>query len=386
MSPRHIFIEFLKLGCVSFGGPAAHFGYFHRRFIDERGWLDDREFGELMALCQFLPGPASSQLGMALGYRQGGMIGSLAAFAGFTLPSALLMLIAGLWLAQGDLQGALGSVLQGLKLLAVAIVADAVAKLYPSCCPDRPRQAMALLVAIAVLLLPGMLVQLLAISLAALIGAFMDAPLTLVRENRPLANTLRPRYWALSIFAALLVITPIIANSGIPAIFDAFYRAGALVFGGGHVVLPLLDAQPLIREGMTQETFLAGYSLAQAVPGPMFSLAAYLGAALEGSLGSGVVALLAIFLPGWLLLMAILPIWERLRGQPRLASALAWVSAATVGLLMAALFTPVFTSAVTSPGAMAAALGLWLLLHQCRLPLWAAVIVAALMGLGFGSA
>lgn len=384
MTPHQLFLEFLKLGCVSFGGPAAHFGYFHRRFVDERQLLSTKDYAELLALCQFLPGPASSQLGMAIGYRQAGLWGSLAAFAGFTLPSAMLMLLAGLWLAQADMNGMLGDALHGLKLLAVAVVAGAVAKLHASCCPDRPRQALALLVAICVLLWPGMAMQIIAIAIAATIGALWRLPPSSPPSDPPPRPSLRIRYWALAVFAALLLITPLFDETAGLAVFDAFYRAGALVFGGGHVVLPLLDAQPLIDENLSEDTFLAGYSLAQAVPGPMFTLAAYLGTALGGSLVSGVIALLAIFLPGWLLLMAILPIWARLRDNPRLANALAWVTAATVGLLMAALFTPVFSSAVTGPASMATVAGLWLLLHPARLPTWAVVGVATLAGIGLG--
>ena len=377
-----IFIEFLKLGCMSFGGPAAHMGYFHRRFVDEIRWVEARDYAELMALCQFLPGPASSQLGMAIGYRRAGMAGSLAAFFGFTLPSAILMLAAGLWLAQAEMNDATSAALHGLKLLAVAVVADAVVKLYTSACPDRPRQGVALLTAAAIWLWPGMATQLTAIALAALFGASRPIePVPQLSSSRP---TSRLGSLFLLVFAALLLILPWVDAEGELAVFDAFYRAGALVFGGGHVVLPLLDAQPLIRTGMSEDTFLAGYSLAQAVPGPMFSFAAYLGSALQGSLLSGLVALFAIFLPGWLLLMAILPIWARLRQNSRLAGALAWVVAATVGLLLAALYAPVFVSAVKSPAAMAVVVFLWAMLHLLRLPLWAVVLLAPLLGMAMG--
>lgn len=379
MSIALIFSEFFKLGCMSFGGPAAHMGYFHRRFVDETRWIEARDYAELMALCQFLPGPASSQMGMAIGYRRAGVAGSLVAFLGFTLPSAVLMLVAGLWLAQAELNGALDAALHGLKLLAVAVVADAVSKLYASGCPDRSRQGMALLTAVAIWLWPGMATQLAAIALAAVIGASRPiTPLPRQGASQPLSR-LGALY--LLLFAGLLLLLPWLNADGELAVFDAFYRAGALVFGGGHVVLPLLDAQPLIRDGMSEDTFLAGYSLAQAVPGPMFSFAAYLGSALEGSLLSGLVALIAIFLPGWLLLMAILPVWERLRQTPRLAGALAWVVAATVGLLLAALYAPVFVSAVTGPATMAVVVFLWALLHLARLPLWAVVLIAPLTGL-----
>ncbi|MEC9482208.1 MAG: chromate efflux transporter [Halomonas sp.] len=384
MTPGQVFIDFLKLGFLSFGGPAAHFGYFHRHFVEKRQLIEAQDYAELMALCQFLPGPASSQMGMAIGYRQAGMLGSLAAFAGFTLPSALLMLAAGLWLIQADMQGAIGDILHGLKLLAVAVVADAVAKLYAGCCKDRPRQALALTTAIAVLLWPGLLMQLTMIILAASLGALMSRPQAPAERPRtPLLGRLKTL--PLAAFLVLLLVTPWLDEWRSLAVFDAFYRAGALVFGGGHVVLPLLDAQPLIRDGMSQTTFLAGYSLAQAVPGPMFSLAAYLGTALDGSLLWGLIALLAIFLPGWLLLRAILPAGNRLRDIPRLAGALAWVTAATVGLLMAALFMPVFTSSVAGPTEMAAVIALWLALHQARLPIWAAVALAILAGLTLGA-
>jgi chromate transporter len=379
MPTVRIFIEFLKLGCMSFGGPAAHMGYFHRRFVDEIHWVEAKDYAELMALCQFLPGPASSQLGMAIGYRRAGVAGSLAAFFGFTLPSALLMLAAGLWLAQAEMGDVTSAALHGLKLLAVAVVADAVAKLYASACPDRPRQGMAFLTAAAVWLWPGMITQLLAIALAATIGS--SRPIKPIPQRSSSQTMSRFGSLSLIVFAGLLLILPWLDTGGVLAVFDAFYRAGALVFGGGHVVLPLLDAQPLIRTGMSEDTFLAGYSLAQAVPGPMFSFAAYLGSVLEGSLLSGLVALIAIFLPGWLLLMAILPIWARLRQNSRLAGALAWVVAATVGLLLAALYAPVFVSAVTSPAAMATVVLLWALLHLARLPLWAVVIIAPLAGL-----
>ncbi|MCP1365959.1 chromate transporter, partial [Halomonas sp. BBD48] len=260
-----------------------------------------------------------------------------------------------------------------------AVVADAVVKLYATACPDRPRQGIALLTAAAVWLWPGMAAQLAAIALAAMIGALRPIEAS---PQRGSSQTLsRLGFLFLAVFVSLLLLLPWLDAEGKLAVFDAFYRAGALVFGGGHVVLPLLDAQPLIRDGMSEDTFLAGYSLAQAVPGPMFSFAAYLGSALDGSLLSGLVALVAIFLPGWLLLMAILPIWARLRQNPRLAGALAWVVAATVGLLLAALYTPVFVSAVTGPAAMAIVVFLWALLRLARLPLWGVVIIAPLAGL-----
>lgn len=377
--PFAIFLDFLKLGCISFGGPIAHLGYFHRRYVVERATLDERDYAELLALCQFLPGPASSQMSMAIGYRQHGVAGSLAAFAGFTLPSALLMLAAGLWLTEASDNAMLASVLHGLKLLAVAVVADAVLTLQSRCCPDTARRALALLTAIAVWLMPGTATQVAALLAAALLGALMggaDQPSPRVSPASARTHS-RGQRWAWVAFVALWLGVWLAPGW---AVFDTFYRVGSLVFGGGHVVLPLLSAEPLIHAGMDESTFLAGYSLAQAVPGPMFTFAGYLGSALDGSLLDGLVALAAIFLPGWLLLLAVLPLWSRLRERPRLANAITWVTAATVGLLLAALYDPVFRFSVAGPADMAAVVALWGLLKYTPLPVWAVVLVAGLGG------
>ncbi|WP_136066355.1 chromate efflux transporter [Modicisalibacter radicis] len=377
--PLAIFLDFLKLGCVSFGGPIAHLGYFHRRHVIERATLDERDYAELLALCQFLPGPASSQMSMAIGYRQHGVAGSLAAFAGFTLPSALLMLAAGLWLTDAPDNAMLASALHGLKLLAVAVVAEAVLTLQSRCCPDTARRVLALLAAIAVWLMPGTATQVVALLGAALLGALSADGGR--RTGTAPAGDQRHHRWAWIAFAALWLGVWLAPGM---AVFDTFYRVGSLVFGGGHVVLPLLGAEPLIRTGMDEATFLAGYSLAQAVPGPMFSFAGYLGSALDGSLLDGLVALAAIFLPGWLLLLAVLPLWSRLRDRPRLANAMAWVTAATVGLLLAALYDPVFSSSVAGPADMAAVVALWGLLKLTPLPVWAVVLVAGSGGALWG--
>ncbi|MDW5378377.1 chromate efflux transporter [Halomonas sp. HP20-15] len=377
--PLAIFLDFLKLGCVSFGGPIAHLGYFHRRYVIERATLDERDYAELLALCQFLPGPASSQMSMAIGYRQHGVTGSLAAFAGFTLPSALLMLGAGLWLTGAPDNAWVAGALSGLKLLAVAVVADAVLTLQARCCPDTPRRVLALLTSIAVWLMPGTATQVAALLGAALLGSLMGDAERAAGATRPAVT--RPHRWAWIAFALLWLAVWLVPGL---AVFDTFYRVGSLVFGGGHVVLPLLGAEPLIRTGMDEATFIAGYSLAQAVPGPMFTLAGYLGSALNGSLLDGLVALTAIFLPGWLLLLAVLPLWSRLRGRPRLANAMAWVTAATVGLLLAALYDPVFRSSVADPADMAAVAALWSLLKYTPLPVWAVVLVAGLGGALWG--
>lgn len=374
-----LFSVFFRLGWVSFGGPMAHLGYFHREFVQQRQWLSEQRYAELLALCHFLPGPASSQMGMAIGHARAGIPGSLAAFVGFTLPSALLMIAAALWLQETADAPLLAGAIHGLKLLAVVVVADAVWKMTASACPDRLRLGLALATAAALLVVPGMATQLTAIALGAAIGALLlRTPST--RAPSPASST-RFSGGFLLLFLLGLMALPLLSNLGpLWAIADAFYRAGALVFGGGHVVLPLLNAQPLIQQQLSPEQFLAGYSLAQAVPGPMFTLAAYLGTVIGGGIAGGLVALAAIFLPGWLLLLGILPLWQRLRGQPRLAGTLLGVNAVTVGLLLAAFYDPVFSSSVRQGLDLALVLAGWFVLTRLHLPIsW---LVAAMTAAG----
>ena len=356
-----MFAAFLRLGLTSFGGPIAHLGYFRRELVERRGWVSESQFAQLLALCQFLPGPASSQLGFGLGMSRAGWTGAAAAFVAFTTPSALLMLAFATLLPR--ISGAAGdAAIHGLKLVALAVVAHGVLGMTRQLCPDPPRATVATAAAVVLLATDQAWVQLLVVALGGLAG------LAVCRGVEPLGGDALPlRYgprlgWTLLVvFAALLVLLPVAAQGtdGLVALFEAFYRAGALVFGGGHVVLPLLE-ENVVRPGwITDDEFLAGYGAAQAVPGPMFTLAAYLGARIGGSdaglLGAGV-GLAGIFLPGFLLLAGILPLWRTLTDHPAAARAVAGVNAAVVGLLGAALYDPVWTSAVRGPVDLAVAL------------------------------
>jgi chromate transporter len=356
-----VFGAFLKLGLTSFGGPIAHLAYFRREFVERRKWLDDSQYAQLLALCQFLPGPASSKLGFSLGLLRAGWAGALAAFVGFTLPSALLLFAFAALLPH--ISGAAGdAAIHGLKIVALAVVAQGVLGMIRQLCPDLARQTIATLAAVIILLSGQAWVQLAVVALGAAAGA------ALCRAVVPVpGGGLDFRYGAalgwtlLALFALLLVGLPFAAsgNTGLIAVTEAFYRAGALVFGGGHVVLPLLE-EAVVKPGwISRDEFLAGYGAAQAVPGPMFTLAAYLGARLPGAEGGGVgasLALAAIFLPGFLLIAGVLPLWRALAGRALAARAIAGVNAAVVGLLGAALYDPVWTSAVRGPADLAVAL------------------------------
>tara|TARA_A100001391_G_scaffold133055_1_gene92093 strand:+ start:10766 stop:11905 length:1140 start_codon:yes stop_codon:yes gene_type:complete len=371
-----VFREFLWLGCVSFGGPAAHVGYFHRRFVATLGWLDEAAFARLMALSQFLPGPASSQLGFAIGRHRAGLAGAVAAFVGFTLPSFLLMLALALYATH--LPGAvLAGLVQGLKWLAVVVVADAVLTLGGKFCRDHLTLALALLTAASLWLWPGIATQLVALLAAALIGqAYRRGG-----QGEPATGTVTPRRWPLLAFALIWALLWLWPGDGLARLAGDFYSAGALVFGGGHVVLPLL--QGLVGERLGEDAFLTGYAAAQAVPGPMFSLSAYLGALLVPAapwLGA-LTATLAIFLPGFLLVLGLGDAWQRLATRPALAGAVTGINAAVVGLLLAALYDPVFRSAVHG-GLDLVWVGVGvLLLRSGRVPLVWLVVGMAVLGL-----
>ncbi|WP_428029511.1 chromate efflux transporter [Ancylobacter sp.] len=383
-----MFLVFLRLGLTSFGGPVAHLGFFREELVGRRRWLSEESYASLVALCQFLPGPASSQVGMAAGLLRAGPAGMAAAWVGFTLPSALLMLAFAYGVMHADNAGIGGGWLNGLKVAAAAIVADAVLAMARTLCPDRPRRSLALLAAAMAALLPGAFGQIGVIVGGALIGlAFIRLDGTPVREP---AGTYLPgraaSVAAFALFVVLLVGLPLLAqtsgNAGI-ALFDTLYRAGALVFGGGHVVLPLIEAEVVKPGGLTREVFLAGYGAAQAVPGPLFSFAAYVGAMMPGSLqgvAGGLLALVAAFLPSALLVFAALRFWTRLAANRRVRDGLAGVNAAVVGLLGAAFWDPVVTSSITSGRAFALALLAYLALALWRVPAWAVVAGAALGG------
>ena len=390
-----LFLIFLRLGLTSFGGPIAHLSYFREEFVTRRRWLGERAYADLVALCQFLPGPASSQVGLAIGLARHGHIGAVAAWAGFTLPSALAMILFAQGLARhGDLLPA--GALHGLKIVAVAVVAQAVWGMARSLCPDAARVTLMALAACAVLALPGAGAQVGVIAAAGLIGTLLLRSDS-VTAHDPLPLTLSRRagvVW-LAVLFALLAGLPILARLlRVPAlvVVDAFFRAGALVFGGGHVVLPLLQAAVVSPGWVDAQTFLAGYGAVQAVPGPLFTFAAFLGASLEtGPSGwpGGLLCLAAIFAPSFLLVSGALPFWERLRRHAHLRSALAGINAAVVGLLLAALYDPVWTSAIGAPRDFGLALLAFVALMFWRLPPWLVVLASGLGGglidLGGGS-
>jgi len=377
-SVADVFAAFLKLGLTSFGGPIAHIGYYRREFVERRAWIGESQFSQLLALCQFLPGPASSQLGFAIGLLRAGWFGALAAFLAFTLPSALLLFAFAALLP--SITGTIGdAAIHGLQIVALAVVAQSVFGMSKHLCPDVPRATIAVLAAATILIAGQAWVQL------AVIAAGGVAGLALCRSVQPCADVgLRLRYgarlgWALlAAFAVLLVGLPLAAHgSSLLAVADAFYRAGALVFGGGHVVLPLLEETVVTPGWISPDEFLAGYGAAQAMPGPMFTLAAYLGARLPGDAGGLVgasVALCAIFLPGFLLVAGVLPLWREVAGRSSAVRAISGVNAAVVGLLGAALYDPVWTSAVRGPLDVAIALVGFALLAAWRAPALLVVI------------
>ncbi|MCA0253108.1 MAG: chromate efflux transporter [Actinobacteria bacterium] len=384
---REVFWAFLVLGVTSFGGPVAHLGYFREAFVKRRQWLGDRAFADLVALCQFLPGPASSQVGMAIGLHRAGFGGLLAAWTAFTLPSAVLLVGFAYGVTAVGSSASAGS-LQGLKAAAVAVVAHAVLSMARTLTPDAKRATIAVAAMVGVLLVPGIAVQVVAIALAGVAGVLWLAP----AASEPDAGsfTVRVPRWvaigSLTAFFALLIGLPVLAatlDDPTLGLFDIFYRAGALVFGGGHVVLPLLQAETVATGLIGHDAFLAGYGAAQAVPGPLFSFAAFLGAVTttppSGVLGAAI-ALVAIFLPATLLVVGTLPFWERLRHAPLAQRALMGVNAGVVGILAAALYNPVFTQGVTSPMSLAIAAAAFVALNSWKAPAWAVVIAAGLLG------
>jgi chromate transporter len=383
-SPFEVLRVFLRLGLTSFGGPVAHLGYFRSEFVERRRWLDEPAYADIVALCQFLPGPASSQVGISIGILRAGLPGAVCAWLGFTAPSAIAMILFGYGVtAFGGLADS--AWLHGLKIVAVAVVAQAVWGMARSLCPDRERATIAVGAAMAVLAMPSAPGQIGAIAVGGLIGwgVLRDGPT--IRQETALTVHL-PRAWslaALGVFFALLIGLPALA-AAVPshtvALVDAFYRSGALVFGGGHVVLPLLQAEVVPPGWLSNGAFLAGYGAAQAVPGPLFTFAAYLGTVMgptpNGWVG-GLICLAAIFLPSFLLLIGALPFWEALRRRPGVQSALRGVNAAVVGLLLAALYKPVWTSAIFGPADFAIGILAFLLLTLWAIPPWLVVISGA---------
>jgi chromate transporter len=385
-SAPEVLLTFLKLGLTSFGGPVAHIGYFREEIVVRRRWVDDAAYTDLVALCQFLPGPASSQVGFALGLIRAGYLGGLAAWAGFTLPSAVLMVAFAF--GAGAISGPIGAgLLHGLKLVAVAIVAQAVWGMARTLCPDRQRAAIAAIAAVLILAGGSSLIQLLAIAMGGALGLWLcrtpsTAPIGTL--GAPVSRGVG--IVSLTLFFGLLVGLPLLVRLGSGqglALFDAFYRTGALVFGGGHVVLPLLRDAVVTPGWVNDNSFLAGYGGAQAIPGPLFTFAAYLGAVVapqpNGIVGA-TLALVGIFLPGILILIGTLPFWDTFRSRIGAQAAMRGINAAVVGLLGAALYSPVWTSSVRNPADVSVAIIGFVLLTAWRTPPIIVVIFGAIAG------
>jgi chromate transporter len=386
-SPGEVLRAFLKLGLISFGGPIAHIGYFRDEFVMRRRWLDDATYTDLVALCQFLPGPASSQVGFSIGLMRAGYLGGLAAWTGFTLPSATALVLFSY--GAHALAGPVGvGLLHGLKLVAVAIVAQAVFGMARTLCPDRQRASIAALATVLILYSSTSIAQIGAILLGGIAGLVVCRSSAQV-SAAPMAIPVSRRVGiaSLAAFTILLVGLPLYRSLGAPqgaALFDAFYRSGALVFGGGHVVLPLLRDAFVAPGWVSDNTFLAGYGAAQAVPGPLFTFAAYLGAVVgpspHGVVGA-VIGLVGIFLPGMLILLGTLPFWDRLRSRSEAQAVMRGINAAVVGLLGAALYSPLWTSSINTAGDFSVALTGFVLLTVWGARPLMVVILSALVGI-----
>ena len=374
-----VFAVALRLGLTSFGGPIAHLGYFREEYVVRRKWLDERSYADLVALCQFLPGPASSQVGMAVGIARAGLPGALAAWLGFTLPSALALVLFAFGVdALGG--AAAPGWLHGLKVVAVAVVAQALWGMAKGLCPDRERATIAILTALVALCWPSAAGQVLLISAAGGVGGWLLAPTALGTDSHTqfrISKVVGITAWA--IFFVLLLGLPVARQFATNArldLFDSFFRVGSLVFGGGHVVLPLLQAEVVGPGWVTNEQFIAGYGAAQAVPGPLFTFSAYLGVVMNGWSGA-LLALIAIFSPSFLLIVGALPFWDALRGKSSFQSALSGINAAVVGLLLAALYQPIWTSAILSAVDFGLGLSAFGLLMFWKWPPWLVVVLTA---------
>ncbi|TWT11142.1 chromate efflux transporter [Planomicrobium sp. CPCC 101079] len=377
------YIEILKastkLGLTSFGGPTAHLGYFREEYVAKRKWLDDKAYADLVALCQFLPGPASSQVGISIGILRGGLFGGFLSWFGFTMPSVILLMLFALLITNGSFDSGW---LQGLKIVAVAVVAHALLGMGKSLAPDKPRVAIAVGAASAILLVPTAWAQIAIIILAGIIGYVLyrkeKAPDT-IRLALAVSKKTGMAAWAL--FFGLLVGLPLlrpVIDSVYYAIFDIFYRVGSIVFGGGHVVLPMLERE-VVPVWMSPDLFISGYGAAQAVPGPLFTLSGYLGQIMGGGLGV-LIAVVAMFLPSFLLVIGILPFWNTVRSKPGVQAALKGVNAGVVGILLAALYDPVFVSAIQVPADFVIAILSFALLVYFKWAPWKVVLVAAVLG------
>lgn len=380
-----IFLVSIKLGLTSFGGPTAHLGYFHTEYVRRRKWMDEKSYADLVALSQFLPGPASSQVGIGIGVMRGGVLGGLTSFIGFTLPSVLVLMLFASLLTTFDISEA--GWIHGLKIVAVVVVAHAIMGMAKNLAPDIQRKTIALLALVGTLLWQSSFTQVGVILIAALIG-FLIYKNHAEDDGKTTKFPIAKRFSAicLMLFVVLLFALPALrelTGSYWVAVVDSFYRAGSLVFGGGHVVLPLLE-QELVPSGwITEEAFLAGYGATQAVPGPLFTFAAYLGTVMNGWIG-GLVATVAIFLPAFLLILGALPFWDMLRSNPKVKGAVMGANAAVIGILISALYTPIWTSSILEPIDFALAAILFTMLVYFKLPPWVIVVTGAIGGMLIG--
>ncbi|MCD5324905.1 MULTISPECIES: chromate transporter [Pontibacillus] len=369
-----ILLVAFRLGLTSFGGPVAHLAYFQDEYVKRRKWLDDKSYADLIALCQFLPGPASSQVGISIGMVRGGIVGGICAWVGFTLPSIIVLILFALTVHSLGIEDAVW--VKGLKVVAVAVVAHAIMNMGKKLTPDRPRITIAVVAAIALLFYQTALFQIGVILLGAIIGMYLYRNAELPEgQDVGLHFKKRTGVVSLTLFATLLAFIPFVANmssSIYVTIFDIFYRVGSIVFGGGHVVLPMLEAE--VAPLLSKDLFLAGYGATQAVPGPMFTFSSYIGTVIKGIPG-GIVASIAMFLPSFLLLIGVLPFWNTLRKIHRVRAALLGVNAAVVGLLIAAFYDPIWTSAIHAPKDLAVSIGSFTLLYFWKRPAWLVVIV-----------
>jgi chromate transporter len=377
-----LFLISTRLGLTSFGGPTAHLGYFHEEYIRRKKWMDEKTYADLVALAQFLPGPASSQVGIGIGVMRAGVLGGIVSFIGFTFPSVIALILFATLLTNYDVGDA--GWIHGLKIVAVAVVAHAILGMAKNLTPDLKRKAIALLALIGTLVAQSAITQVGVILVAALIGFLLYNKQLIVldktKSNFPISKKISALCFAL--FFGLLFLLPFmreLTGSYWIAMFDSFYRSGSLVFGGGHVVLPLLEQEFVPTGWITEEAFLAGYGATQAVPGPLFTFAAYLGTVMKGWLG-GLVATIAVFLPAFLLILGALPFWDQLRNNPKIKGAIMGVNAAVIGILISALYHPIWTSSILAPMDFALAALLFSMLSYWKLPPWMIVITGALGG------
>lgn len=381
----NIFLVALKLGLLSFGGPTAHLGYFYDEYVKKRKWLDEKEYSDLVALCQFLPGPASSQVGIGIGTMRGGIIGGIISFIGFTIPSVIILMIFSTLFTNSD---ASFTWMQGLKLVAVAIVAQAIIGMGKKLTNTKTTIALALFVLILSLVINNLYIQVIALSITGIYGLIFLKQTSTDRtktKNKSFKLPKKLGFISLSLFFLLLTVLPIassMTNNLWLKMFDSFYRSGSLVFGGGHVVLPLLKNEFVPSGLISPDNFITGYAAAQAVPGPLFTFASYIGMSIEG-VGGAILATIAIFLPAFLLLFGILPFWDNIKSNIYAEGFLKGISAGVVGILIAAFYNPIWTSTIKSELDFALASSLFILLMYFKLPSWAIVLIGIILGILF---